>query len=68
MLLTLETTTADDEMIDALARSWGVTENEAVLRCVREAHARLERERRIDEASAQAMERYGNLFERLADS
>lgn len=67
MAMTLRTTPAEDELIEELARTEGVSKHEAVLRAVRETAARTGHRRDVDDAAARVTSRYGDLLRRLGE-
>lgn len=66
MALNLRITEAQDRALTELARSQGVSKNEAAVRAIEEAWARRHHEARVRDLARAAVERYGPLLDRLA--
>ncbi|MGD7733105.1 CopG family transcriptional regulator [Propionibacteriaceae bacterium G57] len=65
MAMTLRLTPEDERILAELAAAEGVSRQEATVRAIREAAARLAHARDVSDASARARVRYAALLERL---
>lgn len=65
MAMTLRLTDEDEQVLAVLAQSQGVSKQEATVRAIRDAAARLGHEDRVRELSAQGRTRYAEVLERL---
>ncbi len=65
MAMTLRLEPEDEEALALLAKTHGVSKQEATVRAIREAAARSVREDKVRHLSATARDRYANLLERL---
>ena len=59
---------ADDEVLKALAKSYGVSKQQAVIRAVREAAVRRDRSTMVQRVSAEVAQDWSELLERLRTS
>lgn len=65
MAMTLRLTDDDERLLAELARSEGVSKQEATLRAIRETAARRGHEARVRGLSERARERYADVLDRL---
>lgn len=65
MAMTLRLTDEDEQALALLAKSQGISKQEATVRAIRDAAARRGHEDRVSELSAQARTRYADVLERL---
>ncbi|MFC7401200.1 toxin-antitoxin system protein [Citricoccus sp. GCM10030269] len=67
MAMTLRTNPDDDRRIEELAKTFGVSKHEAVLRAVLAESERTARQQRVDRSADRVIERYGDLLRRLGE-
>lgn len=67
MAFNLRITEAQDRALTELARSQGVSKNEAAVRAIEETWTRRRHETRVRELAQSAVQRYGPLLDRLAE-
>lgn len=65
MAMTLRLEPDDEEALALLAKTQGVSKQEATVRAIRDAAARSIREEKVRRLSAAARDRYSDLLERL---
>jgi hypothetical protein len=65
MAMTLRMTAQQDAMITALAKRWGVSKNEAILRAVEASASEETRSADVLELSREMKERWGPVLDRL---
>ena len=65
MAMTLRLSEDDEQLLNALAESEGLSKHEATVRAIREAAARRLRQERVRDLSESARARYADLLERL---
>lgn len=63
--MTVRMTAEQDAMVTALAKRWGVSKNEAILRAVEESASEHDRAREVSEISREMIERWGPVLDRL---
>jgi predicted transcriptional regulator len=66
MSMTLRLTDDQDRILTELARAQGISKNEAALRAIAAEHRRTDRQQEIRRLTADAIEEYGPLLDRLA--
>ncbi|MFD4467391.1 ribbon-helix-helix protein, CopG family [Rhodococcus sp. NPDC058505] len=66
MSMTLRLTAEQDELLSELARSEGVSKQEAVIRAIAERAARLTQDSEVRTAARGAVAEYGPLLDRLS--
>ncbi|MFD4291786.1 ribbon-helix-helix protein, CopG family [Rhodococcus sp. NPDC058532] len=66
MSMTLRLTAEQDELLSELARSEGVSKQEAVIRAIAERAARLTQDSEVRTAARAAVAEYGPLLDRLS--
>ncbi|MFN3865972.1 MAG: CopG family transcriptional regulator [Demequina sp.] len=65
MAMTVRMTAEQDAMVTALAKRWGVSKNEAILRAVEESASEQDRSREVGELSREMIDRWGPVLDRL---
>lgn len=65
MAMTVRMTAEQDAMVTALAKRWGVSKNEAILRAVEESATEHDRSREVSELSREMIDRWGPVLDRL---
>lgn len=65
--MTLRLTDEDDELLSGLAKSLGVSKQEATVRAIREVSAQRLHRDRVRELSAEARSRYTDVLRRLGE-
>lgn len=63
--MTVRMTAEQDAMVTALAKRWGVSKNEAILRAVEESASEQDRSREVGELSREMIDRWGPVLDRL---
>jgi uncharacterized protein (DUF1778 family) len=67
MAMNLRLTDEDDELIEALAKAYGVSKQQAVIRAIREQAAQQVRLSRVRELTREVRRDYANALQRLGE-